>query len=137
MKKQLKTMALFAVLSLMAVGCQKETIAEPNTGMQQTMSVRTVTYSIDGVTQQIVIRGDEAWMDFLKQLTALARQGHRIQFRCEESRATTSTAKEVVTYTTSKEEDAIAWCNNMVHNGYSVSMEYDEVNGKYICTARK
>ncbi len=40
MKKQLKTMALFAVLSLMAVGCQKETIVEPNTEMQQTMSVR-------------------------------------------------------------------------------------------------
>ncbi len=40
MKKQLKTVALFTVLSLMAVGCQKETIVEPNTEMQQTMSVR-------------------------------------------------------------------------------------------------
>ena len=40
MKKQVKTAALFAVLSLMAVSCQKETIVEPNTEMQQTMSVR-------------------------------------------------------------------------------------------------
>ncbi len=137
MKKQLKTVALFAVLSLMAVGCQKETIVEPNTGIQQTMNVRTVTYSIDGVTQQIVIRGDEAWMDFLKQLTALARQGHRIQFRYEESRATTSTTKEVVTYTTSSEEDATSWCNIMSENGYEVEMYYDEKNGKFVCTARK
>ena len=137
MKKQVKTMALFAVLSLMAVGCQKETIVEPNTGMQQTMSLRTVTYSIDGVTQQIIIRGEEAWMDFLKQLTALARQGHRIQFRCEESRATTSTTKEVVTYTTTSEEDAIAWCNTMFNQGYEVNMTYDVKNGKFICTARK
>lgn len=137
MKKQLKTMALFTVLSLMAVGCQKETIVEPNTGMQQTMNVRTVTYSIDGVTQQIVIRGDEAWRDFLKQLTALARQGHRVQFRCEESRATTSTTKEVVTYTTTSEEDATSWCNIMSENGYEVELYYDEKNGKFVCTARK
>jgi hypothetical protein len=137
MKKQVKTVALFTVLSLMAVGCQKETIVEPNTGMQQTMRVRTVTYSIDGVTQQIVIRGDEAWMDFLKQLTALARQGHRIQFRCEESRATTSTTKEVVTYTTTSENDAMIWCDKMTNEGYSVTMVYDEKQGKFICTAIK
>ena len=137
MKKQVKTMALFAVLSLMAVGCQKETIVEPNTGMQQTMSLRTVTYSIDGVTQQIIIRGEEAWMDFLKQLTALARQGHCVQFRCEETRTNASTAKEVVTYTTSIEEDAIAWCNTMFNQGYEVNMTYDVKNGKFICTARK
>lgn len=29
MNKHLKTVALFSVLSLMAVGCQKETIVEP------------------------------------------------------------------------------------------------------------
>ena len=47
------------------------------------MNVRTVTYSIDGVTQQIVIRGDEAWMDFLKQLVALARD---IRCLCQSQR---------------------------------------------------
>ncbi|MBR4715177.1 MAG: hypothetical protein IKP34_03280 [Bacteroidales bacterium] len=46
MKKQVKTVALFTVLSLMAVGCQKETIVEPNTGMQQTMRVRTDLTSV-------------------------------------------------------------------------------------------
>ncbi len=40
MNKHIKCAALFSVLSLMAVSCQKETIVEPNTGMQQTMSVR-------------------------------------------------------------------------------------------------
>ncbi|MBR4176992.1 MAG: hypothetical protein IKP34_04550 [Bacteroidales bacterium] len=137
MKKQVKTAALFAVLSIMAVSCQKETIVEPNTGMQQTMSVRTVTYSIDGVSQQIVIRGDEAWMEFLRNLAALARQGYRVQFRCEETRTNASTTKEVVTYTTTSEEDAIAWCNSMSNSGYEVEMYYDEKNGKFVCTATK
>ncbi len=41
-----KKVALFTVLSMMAVGCQKETIVEPNTGMQQTMSVRTDLTSV-------------------------------------------------------------------------------------------
>ncbi len=137
MKINFKPVVLLSVLCIAAVGCQKETIVEHNTGMQQTMRVRTVTYSIDGVTQQIVIRGDEAWMDFLKQLTALARQGRRIQFRCEESRATTSTTKEVVTYTTTSENDAMIWCDKMTNEGYSVTMVYDEKQGKFICTAIK
>ena len=38
MSQSEKNMHLY--INLMAVGCQKETIVEPNTGMQQTMSVR-------------------------------------------------------------------------------------------------
>lgn len=137
MNKTLKTVALFSVLSLMAVGCQKETIVEPNTEMLQTLQVRTVTYTIDGMTQQIVIQGDDAWMEFLRQMAALARQGHRVQFRCGESNSNASVTKEVVTYTTTSEEDAIAWCDMMYEGGYSVSMYYDRKSGKYICTAEK
>ena len=37
---KIKFIAVALLISLMAVGCQKETIVEPNTGMQQTMSVR-------------------------------------------------------------------------------------------------
>ena len=40
MKVKFKCFALFAMLSVLAVSCQKEEIVEPNTGMQQTMSVR-------------------------------------------------------------------------------------------------
>ena len=137
MNKHFKSAALFSVLSLMAVGCQKETIVEPNTGMQQTMNVRTITYSIDGVSQQIVIRGDAAWMNFLKQLAALAREGHRIHFRCEETHINASATKEVVTYETSNEEEALDWCEMMSNRGYDVTMEYDKKSGKYICTAEK
>lgn len=38
MSQSEKNMHLY--ISLMAVGCQKETIVEPNTGVQQKMSVR-------------------------------------------------------------------------------------------------
>ncbi len=40
MKINFKPVVLLSVLCIAAVGCQKETIAEPNTGMQQTMNVR-------------------------------------------------------------------------------------------------
>ena len=137
MKKKIKTVALFTVLSIMAVGCQKETEVDPASGMQQAMQVRTITYSIDGITQQIVIRGDEAWFNFLKQLTALARQGHRVHFRCEETSTNAQASKEVVTYETTNEEDAINWCNQMIDKGYDVTMYYDKNRNTYVCTAEK
>ena len=137
MKKNLKTAAFFTVLSILAIGCQKETEIDPVSGMQQTMQVRTITYSIDGMTQQTVIRGEADWADFLKQLTALARQGHRVHFRCEETSANAQSSKEVVTYETSNEEEASNWCATMADKGYGVSMYYDKIRRVYVCTAEK
>ena len=135
MTKNIKTAALLAVLSLMAVGCQKETIVESNTGLQATVRVRTVTFTIDGVTQQTVFKSDQSWMEFLRQLTALAKQGHSVHFRCEETRTNASAAKDVVTFETPDENEAIAWCNTMVDKGYEVYMYYDKESGKFICVA--
>lgn len=46
MKKLLKPVALLAVLSLAATGCQKENIVEPSTHIQQNVSVHNITYNI-------------------------------------------------------------------------------------------
>ena len=135
MKKNIKTVALLSVLSLMAVGCQKETMVESDTGLQVTVRARTVTFTIDGVTHQTVFKSEQSWMEFLKQLTALAKQGHRVHFRCEETRTNTSAAKDVETFETPDEDEAVAWCNTMIDKGYEVTMYYDKESGKYICIA--
>ena len=64
MKKNTITVALLAVLSLAAVSCQKETVVDPvNTTDPVTM--RMVTYCVDGVTTQVTLLGDEAWSDYM------------------------------------------------------------------------
>lgn len=50
MKKRIIPFALLAVLSLAAASCQKETIEKPNVQIQQSISVRNITYTIDGAT---------------------------------------------------------------------------------------
>ena len=46
-------------------------------------------------------------------------------------------AKEVVTYTTADKDDAMAWCDNMLNNGYDVTMYYDSVNNVFVCIAER
>ena len=43
--------------------------------------------------------------------------------------------KEVVTYTTSNQEDAYAWADSMINKGYTVTVKYDKKSGLYTCTA--
>ncbi len=138
MKRNIKTVALFTVLSLMAVGCQKETIVEPNSTVQQTMSVRVVSYTIDGMTHHITIRGEKNWQEFIDTLLALAKEGHSVSFRNESANNVNGcSSKDVVTYVTNNEEDAQKWCNLMADKGYVVSMSYDERTGEYTCIAVK
>ena len=65
MKKSTKTVALFAVLSTLAVSCQKENILNEPTTIEQNSSIYMVRYSIDGVMHQLTLSGDDAWHDFL------------------------------------------------------------------------
>ena len=78
MKKTIKTVALLAVLSVAAVGCQKETIAVPQTGVESSETVYTVRYVINDVTHTETLIGEQAWADFLQRMMALAEEGYRI-----------------------------------------------------------
>ena len=50
MNKTLKKVALLAVLSMAAVGCQKETMVDSQAGVETSGTVYTVRYSVNGVT---------------------------------------------------------------------------------------
>ena len=135
MKKMFITVALFAVLGTLATSCQKETLTElsPVTAQAETY---LITYSVDGVSMQTRLNGDEALRAFLHRLTALARQGHRVTVRNENTFSQAST-KEVITYHTTSEDDANEWAEKMVRDGYDVTITYDDKTGEFICIAIK
>ena len=82
MKKTIITVALLAVLTSLAVSCQKEeadiTSATPSTVIAENDTHRTVVYTIDGVSYRLTLLGDEAWHDFLSRMFALAEEGHSV-----------------------------------------------------------
>lgn len=139
MKKKTKTMALFLVLSMMALSCQKESIepiASTNVGSEMNTLYR-VCYAIDGVTHQITLNSEEAYSDFIYQMLALAERGYEVAFFDEYRVSQNLAAKEIVTYDTPDKDDAYAWAHQMSLNGYSVQIKYDNVTNTFHCTAIK
>ena len=110
MKKNIITVALLAVLATMAVSCQKEdadiTSANPSTVIAENDAVRSVVYTIDGVTYRLTLVGDQAWRDFLLRMFALAEEGRTVTFRNEEAASRVIPSKLVETFTTSNKEEA-------------------------------
>ena len=135
MKKIFITVSLFAVLGTLAVSCQKETLTELSPVAAQAETY-LITYSVDGVSMQTRLNGDEELQTFFHRLTALAREGHRVTVRNENTVSQAST-KEVVTYRTKSEEDAAEWLDKMYKDGYTVSIDYDDETGEFVCIAIK
>ena len=136
MKLKFRTVALLAVLSIAAVSCEKENIVDNAATTGEVASMQMVTYTVDGVTSQVVVLSEDAWNDFLDWMFALAEEGHRVSFR----RGVASeriAAKETITYTTSDQQDAYMWANQMVSQGYLVTVDYDKKTGIYTCIAIK
>ena len=135
MKKIFITVALFAVLGTLATSCQKETLTELSPVAAQAETY-LITYSVDGVSMQTRLNGDEELRAFLRRLTALAREGHRVTVR-NENTVSQASAKEVITYRTKSEDDAAEWLDKMYKDGYTVSMDYDDETGEFVCIAIK
>ena len=135
MKRTIIAVALFAVLGTLATSCQKETLTElsPVTAQAETY---LITYSVDGVSMQTRLNGDEELQAFFRRLTALAREGHKVTVRNGNTVSQAST-KEVITYHTTSEDDANEWAAKMIIDGYEVEINYDEKTGEFICTAIK
>lgn len=136
MNKTIRTVAVFAVLSMMAVSCQKEQVIDPQINVTEATAMYTIHYTVDGVLYTTIINDETTWHQFLLRMFALAREGHRVTFR-DSSQSGVSVSKEVVTYTTTSEDDAIEWASKMIADGYSVDIEYDKRTGIYTCTAIK
>lgn len=132
MKKTTITVALFAVLGTVAVSCQKDNIDE--TGIvSECNTVYTVNYSIDGVTRQTTLYGDDAWDEFMRNMMALCREGYDVVIR--DANAATLGEKEILTYITHSASDAQSWCETKYKEGYSVEMHYDADKDEYTCIA--
>ncbi len=137
MSKTLTTIALFAVLGTLAVSCQKENIIDETNIVAENDTVYKVSYTVDGVTHQLTLVGDEAWHDFLKRMVALAEEGHEVSFRNEEASLRAVSTKEKVTYTTTNQDEALVWSEMMIKDGYTVTISYDKASGIYTCIAIK
>lgn len=137
MRKTFTTVALIAVLGIMAVSCQKENIIDETSIVAENGTVYTVSYAVDGVTHQLTLIGDEAWHDFLNRMLALAEEGHEVTFRNEEAASRVVSTKETVTYTTPDRDEAYAWAEAMGKSGYTVTVTFDKDTKIYTCYAIK
>lgn len=133
MKKTVKCIALLAVMGMVATGCQKENMVEFQNGTVEEVTSITVYYTIDGVTSQATFADTASWNEFLADLFALAKKGHRVSFRNTNQQL--NQTKETVVYVTKDEAAAHSWANTMMNNGYQVTIEYDKTTEAYTCTA--
>ena len=132
MKKTIRTVVLFAVLGLAAAGCQKDNFVAPQT----TVTEMTISYYVGDRYGSTVLTDDAAWDAFLDRMLALAREGYEVTIFSGSSINGTS-SKEVITYTTTSEGEAKEWAKDMSHQGYNVSISYDDETGIYTCIAFK
>ena len=137
MKKILLTVALFTVLGTMAVSCQKDLATNQATIVSEQTKVYMVCYTVDGVTHQITLLGEDSWHDFLDYMFALAEEGHSVSFRKVENSNQMNSAKETIKYETKIRSDAYSWAEDMQEQGYSVTIDYDSSTGIYTCYATK
>jgi UDP-N-acetylmuramate-alanine ligase len=129
-------LALFAVLSTLAVGCQKDNVSDfvQGTSISESSTVYTVLYSVNGVQHKITLYSEAEHQAFIRELLALAKQGYTVIFYDENSVSQTAT-KEVVTYSTSSEAEAVAWMVKMEKDGYYVSVTFDDKTNTFNCIA--
>jgi len=137
MKRTLKTIALCGVIGLAAASCQKENIIENTAVVARTCDTRTVLYTVNNVEYRLTLDGEEAMRAFLQYMAALAEEGYYVTFRYEDSASTIAASKDTITFSTQDKATAVSWCEQMINEGYEVSMYYDKDTGTYHCTATK
>ncbi len=131
----IRRMALMAVLGMAAAGCTKENGAEPQVGIEEPLTAYTVRYTVNGVAHTETIVSEQQWADFLQRMMALAEEGYRVTVSRNVNTVRYAMSKKVVTYTTTSKELAYKWMNQMLAEGYEVTIEYGPSTGQYTCTA--
>ncbi len=135
MNRKIRTVALFAVLSLAAASCQKENDVYPMVGPEQTTETIQVTYSINGEVYQATINESE-WDAFIERMLALARKGYEVSFS-RNGNSLVSQSKEKLTFVTTDSDKAEAWVKDKIKKGYAVTVTFDQNTGEYTCIAIK
>lgn len=128
---------LAIALCLVTGACHKESYDKQQIGQEETVTVRNICYTVDGMTFHATLNGEGEWNLFMDNLLLMARQGHRVTFYNEDYSNGVALSKEKVTFTTTNGDEAHDWCSMMERQGYIVTIEYDEETGTYTCIAIK
>ena len=123
------------MLGLLAASCQKEQMLNPQVTTVETDAVFQMGYTVDGVHYSVMLHGDDELDLLLRQLNALARQGHQVVITGNNALTSIVSTKEVLTFSTSNEEEIIAWEIARLKEGYSVTIEYNPRTGVFTGTA--
>ena len=137
MKKFIIPATLLAMFSVATVSCQKENLTEPTAPVVENSATRTIRYTVNGAVYQQVIYNDEDLDALMHTLFALAREGYTVRIMDENTSFSESDAKETLTYTTKKENEAIAWSKEKTLEGYTVTITFNQQTGEYTCVAVK
>lgn len=132
MKKRNVVIAICGLaLSATAVSCTKENVdmLPVEEAMQQG---QTISYSIDGIYYSVRVNSDEELQTLYHTLLALAAQQHAVIVYGDGQNSLVG-AKDVLTYTTKNESEAIEWADARRKEGYTVSITID--HGMFVCTA--
>ncbi len=137
MKKNLLLVALMTVLVMMTVGCQKEKFKETETTVKQNSELRIVDYTIDKTVYHTILYTEAQWEEFLNNMITLSEQGHEVCFVKNSVVTMDSAAKDYLTTTATTRQEAKAWAEMKVNEGYTVAISYNSNTGKYTCIAYK
>ena len=129
MKRTVITIALAAVLAIVAVACHDDPVTPT-----PAPALRNVGYIACGTPQQAAVDGD-GWHALLDSLLTAAEGGCRVTFWNPD--AVSSKAADTVTINTADRQQAYRWGEEMYDQGYVVSIIYDESTGTYHGTAVK
>ena len=133
MKRIIRTMFVFAAISMFATSCQKESFVEPIASEQQAPMQYSYNYTVDGISYSMHIENESDWESFVMNMLTLAEEGHAVTFTKYKNYVNAS--KEVVTYSTADKQDAYNWAANMASQGYTVTVTFDNNTGLFNCTA--
>ena len=133
MRKNIVSVALFAVLATLAVGCQKENFSDQNPAVAEMGAKYTVNYTVDGIAQQATLSSDAERDAFFDYLMTLTDEGHEILIQGSGNCGLAT--KETQTLTTTDKNQANDWAKNKHQQGYNVRMNNN--NGEYTVVATK
>ena len=137
MKKTLICATLLATLSIAVTSCQKENIAEPERFATEKNAGETVYYTVGGIRFSQTINSEDEYDTLLMRLIMLSKEGYEVSFFGNRYSSASGMTKDTVTYTTTNENDAVAWMKQKINEGYTVTITYDEGTGIFTCIAVK
>ena len=124
-------LSFLVATALLSVGCTKCYWPE-DTVRDITYTIAPATFVIDNATTTTVHLETEAeWQALLDRFCEYAEEGSEVTFYNANHKATKSTTKEAVTYSTTDREEMKRWMAQMEDEGKTVTVTYDSGTGTW------